>query len=695
MVNSMANSLWSLIWSVFVQCDAAEPWQIGFQDGATPTFEGITELHDAIFFYLVLIFVGVMWVMGSTVINYNSTANPISHKYSNHGTLIELVWTITPAFILIAIAFPSFKLLYLMDDVISPAMTIKAVGHQWYWSYEYSDFVNEDGESIEFDSYMIPDSDLEDGQLRLLDVDNRVVLPVDTHVRFVVTGADVIHDFAVPSLGLKIDCTPGRTMYNAPLNTLNQATITECASIYYGLNSAILITDTSNVNSEQTTEGSSNKTNIPWVETPNIAAGRSVLISMIESLPQDSSLRKYLMERGAWLLEPLAGDTSIPANGKNNPHVLGPSTTVSQEGIKNIRGDISNKSGCYMFMDTATGLFYIGSAINLATRLKYHFNVPTKRATTTLYSAAVPLGWANFTWSLLVNTTNYMLEYTNSVSISLTDEEAYILRSFTQFEARIFEQALLTYHFPLLNGGHTIVFPFMAWHPGYTDANTDGVAITATSTDEVYQFSSINQAALMLGLSRASVVRYLNLIGRYVHSPVIGDVYLVDPNRSMEDRVPSQRWLNTSDPISGINLETLEPGKLYAIHADKVTPFGTYTSPGEAAMVIDGKTDNKYIRRYINLEHIVLVGADKTPVYFVMNPVYKDDMASRAGNRSVIVQSPKYLLEDTILGTTTQHRTYKDILSHIGSTATPESIERYVNSGKKLQKQYLITTITR
>lgn len=103
------------LWSTFVQCDAAEPWQIGFQDGASPTFEGITELHNAIFFYLVLIFIGVMWVIGSVVINYSSTSNPISHKYSNHGTLIELVWTITPALILIAIAFPSFKLLYLMD----------------------------------------------------------------------------------------------------------------------------------------------------------------------------------------------------------------------------------------------------------------------------------------------------------------------------------------------------------------------------------------------------------------------------------------------------------------------------------------------------------------------------------------------------------------------------------------------------
>ena len=89
-------------------------------------------------------------------------------------------------------------------------MTIKAVGHQWYWSYEYSDFLNEDGESIEFDSYMIPESDLQDGQLRLLDVDNNVVVPVDTNVRFIVTGQDVIHSFAVPSLGIKVDGTPGR-----------------------------------------------------------------------------------------------------------------------------------------------------------------------------------------------------------------------------------------------------------------------------------------------------------------------------------------------------------------------------------------------------------------------------------------------------------------------------------------------------
>jgi cytochrome c oxidase subunit 2 len=206
--------------------DAPEPWQIGFQDGASPTFEGITELHNSIFFYLLLISVGVAWMLGSVVVNYNSESSPIVHKYANHGTLIELIWTITPALILVAIAFPSFKLLYLMDEVISPSMTIKVVGHQWYWTYQYSDFVNDDGDSIEFDSYMVPDADLEEGQLRLLDVDNRIVVPVDTHIRFIVTGADVIHDFAVPSLGLKIDATPGR---------LNQTSVLiQREGTYYG-----------------------------------------------------------------------------------------------------------------------------------------------------------------------------------------------------------------------------------------------------------------------------------------------------------------------------------------------------------------------------------------------------------------------------------------------------------------------------
>jgi len=206
--------------------DAPQPWQLGFQDSAAPGLTGIVELHNTIFFYLIVIVVGVFLVLGSIIYYYNSKKSQIVHKYLNHGTLIELIWTITPAFILIAIAFPSFRLLYLLDEVISPTITIKVVGHQWYWSYEYSDYINESGESIEFDSYMIPESDLELGQFRLLDVDNKVVVPTDTHIRLIVTASDVIHSFAVPSLGIKIDAVPGR---------LNQTSIlAERTGTFYG-----------------------------------------------------------------------------------------------------------------------------------------------------------------------------------------------------------------------------------------------------------------------------------------------------------------------------------------------------------------------------------------------------------------------------------------------------------------------------
>ena len=209
-----------------VWCDAPTAWQISFQDCASPTHEGIVVLHDTICFYLVLVSFLVFWVLGSVIINYNSNVNNIAMKYSSHGTLIELIWTITPALILILIAFPSFKLLYLIDEVISPTLTVKAIGNQWFWSYELSDFINEDGDSIEFDSYTIPTSDLEEGQFRLLDVDNRLLVPVNTHVRYIVGSNDVIHDWAVPSLGIKIDANPGR---------LNQTSaIAERAGVFYG-----------------------------------------------------------------------------------------------------------------------------------------------------------------------------------------------------------------------------------------------------------------------------------------------------------------------------------------------------------------------------------------------------------------------------------------------------------------------------
>ena len=192
------------------RCDAPRPWGVYFQDSGSPQMEGLVELHDNILFYLIIILFGVGWTLISVVKNDARSDMLLSHKYVNHGTTVELIWTVTPAIILILIAFPSFKLLYLMDEVSDPAMVVLAEGHQWYWSYQYADFMNSDEEFIEYDSYLVPESDLEDGALRMLEVDNRLLIPEVTHVRFVVGGADVIHSFACPSLGIKCDAYPGR-----------------------------------------------------------------------------------------------------------------------------------------------------------------------------------------------------------------------------------------------------------------------------------------------------------------------------------------------------------------------------------------------------------------------------------------------------------------------------------------------------
>ena len=204
--------------------DTAEPWQLYYQDAASPIMEECIYFHDYLMFYLILVFFFILTILVRIILSFNWKS--ISHKYLIHGVIIEIIWTLIPAIILLCIALPSFSLLYLMDEVISPTLTIKVVGHQWYWSYEYSDFITETGENIDFDSYMIPESDLELGQFRLLDVDNKVVLPVDTHIRIIVTGADVLHSFAVPSLAIKLDCVPGR---------LNQVSILiERTGTFYG-----------------------------------------------------------------------------------------------------------------------------------------------------------------------------------------------------------------------------------------------------------------------------------------------------------------------------------------------------------------------------------------------------------------------------------------------------------------------------
>jgi cytochrome c oxidase subunit 2 len=200
---------------------------LGFQDPATPVMEGIDIFHDDLMFFVIVISVFVVWIMYRTIILFTVDSLPkvetaedrlnevkIYSQGVYHNTFIEIVWTIVPALILAVIAVPSFALLYSMEELVEPTLSIKVTGHQWYWCYEYSTFKNPDLaehiEGLKFESYMIPVDDLEKGNLRLLEVDNRLLLPIQTHISVGITAADVLHCWAVPSLGVKVDACPGR-----------------------------------------------------------------------------------------------------------------------------------------------------------------------------------------------------------------------------------------------------------------------------------------------------------------------------------------------------------------------------------------------------------------------------------------------------------------------------------------------------
>jgi len=220
--------------------DSVVSGQIGFQDPATPIMEGIIDLHHDLFFFMVVISIFVVWIL-SRIIYFFAIRNNEIHiplRFTHHTTL-EVVWTIIPSLILILIAVPSFALLYAMDEIINPSITIKTVGHQWYWSYEYSDQGVLAKDQILFDSYMMLEEDLTLGYLRLLEVDNRVVLPSKVHVRLLITAADVLHSWAVPSLGIKLDACPGRLNQVAVYIKRNGTFYGQCSEIC-GVNHAFM-----------------------------------------------------------------------------------------------------------------------------------------------------------------------------------------------------------------------------------------------------------------------------------------------------------------------------------------------------------------------------------------------------------------------------------------------------------------------
>ena len=179
------------------------PWQMYYQSPATPVMKDIYDFHLMLLSIegLIVLLVAVLLVF--VIVRFRASRNKSPSKTAHH-TLLEVIWTAIPLLILAVIAFPSFKLLYLMDLTPKSDLTIKAIGNQWYWTYEYPDH------DIRFDSNMLTENQLKPGQLRLLEVDNRVVIPTNTNIRVITTSSDVIHSWAVPAFGIKRDSVPGR-----------------------------------------------------------------------------------------------------------------------------------------------------------------------------------------------------------------------------------------------------------------------------------------------------------------------------------------------------------------------------------------------------------------------------------------------------------------------------------------------------
>lgn len=209
-----------LFLSSMAYADVPHPWQINFQEAASPIMYELHHFHNFLLIICTVIVCFVAVLIGYVILRFNAKSNPVPAKFS-HNITIEVIWTVIPIIVLVIIAIPSFRILRLTEHIPQAEMTVKVLGSQWYWTYTYPDYNN-----YTFDSNIIQDKDLKPGQHRLLEVDNRLLIPQGTVVKFLITGADVIHSFGVPSLALKTDAIPGK---------VNEAwTRIDNKGVYYG-----------------------------------------------------------------------------------------------------------------------------------------------------------------------------------------------------------------------------------------------------------------------------------------------------------------------------------------------------------------------------------------------------------------------------------------------------------------------------
>lgn len=212
------------------KADYPRPWQMYYQEPVTPVMDHLYDFHHL----LLMIEGGIVFLVSAllifVMIRFQARKNPIPSRVA-HNTVLEMIWTVIPVFILAVIAFPSFKILYMMDVTPKADLTIKAIGNQWYWTYEYPDH------NIRFDSNMLAENQIKPGQFRLLEVDQRVVVPIHTNIRIITTSSDVVHSWAVPAFGVKRDSVPGRlneTWFNVRKEGVYYGQCSELCGVRHG-----------------------------------------------------------------------------------------------------------------------------------------------------------------------------------------------------------------------------------------------------------------------------------------------------------------------------------------------------------------------------------------------------------------------------------------------------------------------------
>lgn len=432
--------------------------------------------------------------------------------------------------------------------------------------------------------------------------------------------------------------------------------------------------------------------NIHLYTANNVKEGSKVLLRMYNS-PIDPVVKQFIQNNCSHLMSLEEYPKKIIPRDFPDYRVDGP----GKSGHPSV---YIGKSGCYAFLCLKTGDYYIGSAVCLNTRYKAHkvnSSRPERGGSNSLYLSVRKHGWDNYIWRPVLITNNYISNFTEqNPKYELNLESLFILRSFTQFEARFYEQILLSQFRPKLNSSYTVVFPFSNWEKSAYLMNDGSKPIEVRAGDNtLMKFSSKNRAALSLGIPKTTLDRYINLKNFPIYSPVLEmDIYLIDPSKPLSEESPSYTTTDAVADITGVDLHDLVKGKLFALLLDKKSLFGVYDNPSQAAKSLDGKSDSRYISRYINLERPVVVGQDKTPVYFVMNPDWKSDIigriAARPSERKKSSRSRSIVLVDVINNSALVFNTVSDMSRYLGINAITNTgyVKKYMNPTKLYKGRY-------